>query len=268
MGWTAEQPPGSVEHTRRSSSFGQQAGAYAAHRPGYPDAAVRWALDPVTETSTDDLSALRVLDLAAGTGKLTEVLVRLGADVVAVEPDSEMVAELRRRVPTVTAFTGRAEDIPAPDASFDAVLVGQAFHWFDSERAVPEIARVVRAGGVLALLWNVDDARVAWVEGLTQVTEEHRTFAWWRDTEPLTSEAFAAVSRREFEHRHQQTTDAIVARTATHSNVLVMADDERAQLLARVRGYLRARPETASGAFVLPMLTGVVRATRSTHAPS
>ncbi|HZC27821.1 MAG TPA: class I SAM-dependent methyltransferase, partial [Actinopolymorphaceae bacterium] len=159
MGWTAEQPPGGAEHARRSSSFGQQAGGYAAYRPGYPDAAVRWALEPVVDPTADDLSGLRVLDLAAGTGKLTEALVRLGADVVAVEPDVEMVAELRRRVPVVQVFSGRAEDIPATDASFDAVLVGQAFHWFDTERAVLEIARVVRAGGVLALLWNFDDAR-------------------------------------------------------------------------------------------------------------
>ncbi|HZC26355.1 MAG TPA: hypothetical protein VE287_04985, partial [Actinopolymorphaceae bacterium] len=104
-------------------------------------------------------------------------------------------------------------------------------------------------------------------EGLTQVTESGRTYAWWREADPLTSEEFAATTRQEFETRHHQTTDAIVARTATHSNVLVLPDDERAQLLARVRGYLRARPETASGAFVLPMVTGVVRATRAPHLP-
>jgi ubiquinone/menaquinone biosynthesis C-methylase UbiE len=97
---------------RRGSSFGAAAAAYAEHRPGYAQDAVRWALAPVR-----DRRPLRVLDLAAGTGKLTATLVRLGAEVTAVEPDPAMLAEFRRSLGSVRALSGRAEDIPLPDAS-------------------------------------------------------------------------------------------------------------------------------------------------------
>src|SRR5262249_54933891 len=130
-----------------SSSFGTAAGAYAEHRPDYAQAAVSWAL----ETAPGP----RVLDLGAGTGKLTGTLVALGVDVVAVEPDPAMLAELHRSLPAVRALPGSAESIPLPDASVDAVLSGNAMHWFDMDLAGPEIARVLAPGGVLAGLWNV-----------------------------------------------------------------------------------------------------------------
>ena len=153
-------------HARRASSFGATAAEYAEHRPDYPAAGIRWALEPVGEPA-----GLRVLDLAAGTGKLTAGLLALGVDVVAaVEPDDEMRAELTRQLPGVRALPGTAEEIPLPDGAVDAVLVGQAMHWFDLDRAFPEIARVLRPGGVLAGLWNADDRSVAWVDGLVQVS--------------------------------------------------------------------------------------------------
>ena len=129
--------PSGAENTdsvaRQASSFGTAAAAYAEHRPGYADAAVDWALSPVR-----DRHPLRVLDLAAGTGKLTATLVGLAAEVTAVEPDPAMLAELRRELgsaPALRALAGTAEEIPLPDASVDAVLVGQAMHWFDLDRA-------------------------------------------------------------------------------------------------------------------------------------
>ena len=147
------------------SSFGTAAAAYAEHRPGYADAAVRWALSPAGTRKP-----LRVLDLAAGTGKLTATLVRLGAEVTAVEPDPAMLAEFQREFGSVRSLPGTAEDIPLPSASFDAVLVGQAMHWFDLDRAIPEIARVLTPSGVLGALWNVDDDRGSWVEMLAQIS--------------------------------------------------------------------------------------------------
>ena len=123
-------------------SFGAAAAAYAEHRPDYARAAVRWALERAPGP--------RVLDLGAGTGKLTAVMAALGADVIAVEPDPAMLAELRRALPDVRALPGRAEAIPLPDASVDAVLVGDALHWFDMAVAGPEIARVLVPGGILA----------------------------------------------------------------------------------------------------------------------
>jgi ubiquinone/menaquinone biosynthesis C-methylase UbiE len=120
-----------------SSSFGTAAAAYAEHRPDYAQAAVRWALAAAPGP--------RVLDLGAGTGKLTATLVALGAEVIAVEPDPAMRTELRRTVPTVRALAGSAELVSLPDASVDAVLAGNALHWFDMDIAGPEIASVRRA---------------------------------------------------------------------------------------------------------------------------
>ena len=144
------------------SSFGAAAAAYAEHRPDYAQAAVRWALEPAP--------GLRVLDLGAGTGKLTATLVALGAEVIAVEPDPAMLTELGRTVPTARALSGSAEAIPLPDASVDAVLAGNAMHWFDMAVAGPEIARVLAPGGILAGLWNVMDDGVEWVAGLARIS--------------------------------------------------------------------------------------------------
>lgn len=150
------------ERLHHSSSFGAAAAAYAEHRPDYAQAAVCWALEPAPGP--------RVLDLGAGTGKLTATLVALGADVVAVEPDPAMLTELRRSLPGVRALPGSAEVMPLPDASVDAVLAGNAMHWFDMAVAGPEIARVLAPGGILAGLWNVMDDRVDWVAGLARVS--------------------------------------------------------------------------------------------------
>src|SRR3954454_13116307 len=128
------------ERERRGLSFGPAAADYERVRPSYPGSAVAWLVG--TEPQ-------RVLDLGAGTGKLTRVIVALGHDVVAVEPLPEMRAELSAALPTVETHAGSAEAIPLADASVDAVVVGQAFHWFDQARAVPELARVLRPGGVL-----------------------------------------------------------------------------------------------------------------------
>ena len=185
----AESSEGEAEAADRllhGSSFGAAAAAYAEHRPGYAEAAVRWALEPVR-----DRQPARVADIGAGTGKLTTKLADLGAEVTAVEPDPQMLAELRRAMPAVRSVPGSAEQIPLPDASLDAVLAGQAMHWFDMGRALPEIARVLRPGGVLAGLWNVDDDRVGWVAGLAEISkrESSITLTRWRDS--------AAKSRQE-----------------------------------------------------------------------
>ncbi|WP_269854488.1 class I SAM-dependent methyltransferase [Streptomyces sp. RPT161] len=243
---------------RRASSFGGHAGAYAEHRPDYPVAAVRWAVEPVADPSTP-----RVLDLGAGTGKLTEVLLRCGFQVTAVEPDAGMLAELRRRMPRVDAREGSAEAIPVPDASFDAVLVGQAFHWFDHDRALPEIGRVLRPGGVLAALWNRDDDRVEWIEGLQEVARGEASSTRRYDQRRLPAHpAFGAWELAEFPHAQRRTADSLTATIGTHSHTLVIPADEREALLGRIRGYLASRPETASGEFDLPMVTLTVRCVR------
>ncbi|MCG5462160.1 class I SAM-dependent methyltransferase [Micromonospora sp. NPDC053740] len=249
------------------SSFGAAATAYAQHRPDYAQAAVRWALEPAP--------GLRVLDLGAGTGKLSATLAAVGADVVAVEPDPAMLAELRRTQPGVNALPGSAEAIPLPDASVDAVLAGNALHWFDMAVAGAEIARVLAPGGILAGLWNIMDDRIDWVAGLERVSGSaaigpRDTLSSWRAATagmlvPSTglTARFGSAEQVEFPHGQRRTADSLVATLATRAGMLVMPDEEREATLGRIRSFLGSRSETAHGEFTLPMLTGVLRARRS-----
>lgn len=247
------------------SSFGAAATAYAEHRPDYARAAVRWALEPAP--------GARVLDLGAGTGKLTAALVDLGAEVVAVEPDPAMLAELRHTHPAVRALQGSAEAIPLPDASVDAVLAGNAMHWFDMAVAGAEIARVLAPGGILAGLWNVMDDRVEWVAGLERVSGSaaigpRDTLSNWRNATagmhlPVTGPArFGSPEQDEFPHGQRRTAGSLVQTLATRAGMLVMRDQERQATLGRIRAFLDSRPQTAIGEFTLPMLTGVLRVRR------
>ena len=264
----AESEAEAADRLLHGSSFGAAAAAYAEHRPGYAEAAVRWALEPV-----QDGQPVRVADVGAGTGKLTVTLVGLGAEVTAVEPDPQMLAELRRTMPEVRSVPGSAEEIPLPDASLDAVLAGQAMHWFDMDRALPEIARVLRPGGVLAGLWNVDDDRVGWVAGLAEMSKRKSsiTLTTWRGSaaksrqEQLLGEAsdlFSTAEVGEFGHGQTRTADSLLATIGTHSHLLVMEEAERARLLARVGDFLRSQPETAHGEFTLPLVTVGLRVRR------
>jgi SAM-dependent methyltransferase len=243
----------------RARSFGTAAAAYATHRPGYPDRAIAWALDPVSERPD-----LRLLDLGAGTGKLTAALLLRGS-VIAVEPDPAMIAELRARIPSVVAMKGTAEQIPLPDASVDAVLAGQAWHWFDKEIAMPEIARVLRPGGVLAAMWNGDDPRVDWVRGLHDAGAWESTVVRAPDEIPRlpANPQFSAPSEyAEFANPVRTTADGLIATLRTHSWALTAEPAEREAALRRVRDYLAMRPETSAGEFELPLVTDVVRALR------
>ncbi|GJF35135.1 type 11 methyltransferase [Kitasatospora sp. NE20-6] len=257
-----------MDHDERllhSSSFGAAAAAYAEHRPDYAQAAVRWVLEAAPGS--------RVLDLGAGTGKLTATLVASGAEVVAVEPDPAMLSELRRALPTVRALPGSAEVIPLPDASVDAVLAGNAMHWFDMAVAGPEIARVLAPGGVLGGLWNVIDDRVGWAAELERVggsaaVGPRDTLGNWRTATsdlhlPDTGAArFGWPEQAEFPHGQRRTADSLVATLATRAGMLVMPPQEREATLGRIRAFLASSPETAHGGFTLPMLTGVLRVRR------
>jgi len=211
-----------------------------------------------------------VLDLGAGTGKLTASLAALGADVTAVEPDAAMLAELRRGLPEVRALGGSAEAIPLPDGSVDAVLCGQAMHWFDMSRAVPEIARVLVPGGVLGAMWNADDDRVEWVAALEEATggagspslSRWRAVAAYFGADQFGASLFTAVEHAEFGNPVAHTVDSYVAVLATHSQVLIMEPAARERVLARARDFLASRPETADGRFELPMVTSVLRTGR------
>ena len=142
------------DRAARSRSFESVASEYERHRPEYPEEAVRWAVE---QFGLD--SGAHVLDVGAGTGKLTRGLVALGFDVVAVEPGASMLNQLRTAVPEAEALEGPAEAIPLPDESVEAAFAAQAYHWFDREQALPELHRVLSPGGGLALLWNWWDER-------------------------------------------------------------------------------------------------------------
>jgi SAM-dependent methyltransferase len=152
--------------------------------------------------------------------------------------------------------------------------VGQAMHWFDLNLAIPEIARVLVPGGVLAGLWNVDDDRVDWVADLAQISKGRAnvTLRRWRDQIALSrrerlaaagSGLFETPEIGEFAHGQRRTADSLVATIGTHSNLLVLDEPDRARMLAKVRDFLNARPQTAAGEFVLPMVTAVLRAIRT-----
>lgn len=239
---------------------------YARHRPGYPLDAVRWCVAPLAR----EFAGLRVLDLGAGTGKLTAQLAGLGALVTAVDPDEAMLGELRRRLPSARVLPGRAEAIPLPDATVDAVLCGQSLHWFTLSGALPEIARVLVPGGTLGALWNSDDDRVAWVAGLQEAAEgaaapslsRRRVEAAGFETGQFGDALFAPVERAEFPNAQVLTADALVELVGTHSKLLVKEPGDRARVLAKIRSYLASRPETAEGEFELPLVTSVIRAVR------
>src|SRR5690348_12905637 len=139
---------------RQASSFGVAADEYDTQRPTYPAEAVAWAVG--------DEPGRRVVDLGAGTGILTRMLLALGHTALPVEPDPEMRRRLAERSPDTQPLAGSAEAIPLPDGSVDAVMAGQAYHWFDPETAHREIGRVVRPGGVFAPIWNIRDESVPW----------------------------------------------------------------------------------------------------------
>ncbi|MGI5503451.1 class I SAM-dependent methyltransferase [Lentzea sp. CA-135723] len=245
-------------HARRADSFGAQAEAYAEHRPDYPVAAIRWALEPLGTTERLD-----VLDLAAGTGKLTSVLCAEGHRVTAVEPNEQMLSELVRRVHGVRALPGHAEHIPVPDQTVDAVFVGTAFHWFDQERALPEIARVLRPGGVLVAMWIVEDPDVEWLSELSEVSEGSVESGRNTPSEIMAHPAFGPADNAVFPHAlRRESPEEVVATTNTYSRMLVIDDEERAAINKKMLAFLRERPETSNGPFDVPLRAEAYRMVR------
>ena len=239
---------------RRANSFGARASAYAEHRPDYPAEAIRWVLEPLGEGQH------QVLDLGAGTGKLTGGLLAEGHHVTAVEPDEAMLSELVRHHGAARALPGTAERIPLPDGTVDAVVVGQAFHWFDATRAVPEIARVLRPRGVLAVMWNDYDDSTPWVAEFVRTTHSSVSAQDELAFDPMTGhELFTDTVSRVFRHVHRRTAESLVAMVNTHSHALLIPEEERAELNARMLAFLKSRPETAEDGFDLPLITYVKR---------
>lgn len=213
-------------------SYGHVAAAYHRGRPTYPAEAVRWLLGPEPRI---------VLELGAGTGRLTEELVRQGHAVHATDPDPQMLEVLREQVPDCSTRQASAEDIPANDASVDVVVVGQAFDSFDHERALPEIARVLRPDGHLALIHHERDARIPWVRRLGNlIGNEDQGF----EPEALVaSSLFGFVEDHSFKHWQDVNRDSIVdlalSRPAIASLDTAAQEERIAQVLAFYDDYGR-----------------------------
>ena len=219
----------------RARSFDDVAVEYERRRPGYPPAAVEWLARRL-----DLRPGRRVLDLGAGTGKLTRQLVATGADVVAVEPGPPMLAQLRASLPRVEALVGAAEAIPLPDASVDAATAGQAYHWFDPERAVPELHRVLRPGGALGLIWNWWDVRDPLQRRIVELTSGVAALADEADEREPDSRFFTELDHEHFEWKEETTAEALVARLETTSFVLTSSPEQRDAILSEVRELAEA----------------------------
>jgi SAM-dependent methyltransferase len=236
-------------------SFDLAAEEYEATRPSYPDEVLD--LVPVPADAT-------VLDLGAGTGKLTRVLARRYARVVAVEPLDGMRGILERVVPEVEALPGRAEDIPLDDASVDAVFTAQAFHWFDHRRALPEIGRVLRPGGVLAVVWNgPDETRSNPLPGeyLAYLRELRRERSTLDEQTPfrdfIAYGPFGQVEEGTVPHDHVLDRTEQLDNARSVSWIASRDPDERDRVVARLGELL---PE---GVYSVPNLANLLWATRS-----
>jgi len=213
--------------TDRARSFGSVAEAYDRGRPTYPAEAVAWLAGGEAKV---------VLELAAGTGKLTRELVDQGHAVFATEPDEAMLEVLRERVPEVSAKVATAESIPANDRSVDVVVVAQAFHWFDHDVALAEIARVLKPGGHLALVWNSRDERIPWVRRMGDILGRQDLDTSSAD-HLVQSEHFGFVEEATFKHWQEVNRETILDLARSRSTVTTMGEADREEHLAHVLAF-------------------------------
>jgi SAM-dependent methyltransferase len=245
-------------HESAARGFALAPEAYERGRPTYPAEAIERL---VRELRVEP--GRRVLDLAAGTGKLTRRLAETGATVVAVEPVEAMRARLVRALPEGEALAGTAEAVPLRGRSVDAVTVGQAFHWFDGDAALAEIHRVLRPKGRLGLIWNVKDESVDWVRRLAEIIEPHRGDApkvasgAWKDAFERTR-LFTSLERARFAFVHETDLATVIARVTSISFIAALPDEEVERIVAQVRELVATHPETRGGnVFPLRYRTGV-----------
>lgn len=220
---------------RRAGSFGAAAGAYERGRPPYPPEAIPWLVPDRART---------VVDLGAGTGKLSRALRAPDREVIAVEPSAGMREEFARVLPDIRVLDGTGEAIPLPDASADALVCAQAWHWVDPARAVPEAARVLRPGGTLGLVWNFRDDSVPWVAELDGLLREIAAPSTDDRGADRVGPPFGPLERRDFRWSHPTGPELIHDMVASRSYVITLEPAARAALLARVDALVEAhRPE-------------------------
>jgi SAM-dependent methyltransferase len=216
----------------RALSFGQVADDYEATRPG-------WPLEPFAEVLAHFGVRARpdVVDVAAGTGKLTRTLALLAGTLVAVEPDPDLRDVIARVLPDVPVLSGTAEALPLAEASADVITAGQAFHWFDLERAAAEFARVLRPGGVLIAGWNVSVGTGSWYDDVIEYLESENPAHLPASQRDWTA-AFNALERYEglyetsFPHAQPTSVAGFERLLGTHSATIRLTPERRARLIA------------------------------------
>ncbi|HKH26460.1 MAG TPA: methyltransferase domain-containing protein [Acidimicrobiia bacterium] len=234
-------------HEVAEEGFGREAETYERVRPSYPADAVAWLVDGL------GLEPGRVvLDLAAGTGKFTRLLVPSGATVLAAEPVDGMRRRFLAAVPGVPVIGAVAEALPVARGALDAITVAQAFHWFDADRAFDEFARVLQLGGRVGLIWNARDRSSDWVNEVWSIMDRVEKRAPWRDHEHWRDSALGARSAfgplhaETFRHEQSISPEGVVDRIASVSHVAVLPPAERERVLDEVRGVLTHHPDTRS----------------------
>jgi SAM-dependent methyltransferase len=240
----------SEKKSEQAASFDRAAEVYERARPEYPADAVERMLPADART---------VLDLGAGTGKLTRALATRGLEVFAVDPAPKMLDQLRTAIPGATVSAGTAEDIPLADASVDAVVVGQAWHWVDQDAAIPSVARVLRPGGTLGLIWNLRDDRVPWVSRLTAVMHpaEGEIFM---ETGVIEHGPFGEIESASFEWSHDFARDGLLDLLRSRSYFITAPEAEQASILRGVNELLDTDPDVGGQkSWSMPYVTRAFR---------
>lgn len=225
-----------MPHPVAIEGFSADPARYESGRPGYPGEAVAAILEFAGDA---DL----IVDLGAGTGKLTRRLADSDATVVAVDPVTAMTRLIRRSAPSAHVVTGVAEALPFRDAGVDCVTVAQAVHWFDADRAWPELERVIRPGGTLAILANIRLREVAWVDALWSLMDEAERDAPWKQPGRMPMalpHGFTPPIAAQFRHKVGMTEDSVIARLSSVSHIAMLDDARRAGFERRAREIVRS----------------------------
>jgi SAM-dependent methyltransferase len=238
-------------HQTRAASFGPAAAEYDRGRPSYPGDAVDWMIPAGTKTA---------VDLGAGTGKFTQLLVARGLEVTAVDPSEGMLAQLRASVPGVATAEGTAEMLPLPDDFADLVTAAQAWHWVDGERGFPEVARVLKPGGSLALVWNFRDNRDGWMKRFGEIISD-RDEGLEVDGVRRAHPQFEEFEYEVFSWSQTLTREGLIDLVKSRSIYLVASPDEQQSVLDKVGELLDSHPELAGRTtYELPYRTHSFRA--------
>jgi ubiquinone/menaquinone biosynthesis C-methylase UbiE len=235
---------------RQAASFDRAADVYERARPEYPEDAVDWLIPPDAKT---------VLDLGAGTGKLTRALAARGLDVIAVDPSPKMLAQLSNSLPGAVVHEGTAEDIPIADASVDAVFAAQAWHWVDQDVALPSVARVLKPGGTLGLVWNIRDESTPWVKRLSEIVHSSNAEIFVEEGK-IKRGPFGEIETAEFSWAQEFDRSRLIELVRSRSYFITAPEAERTRILVEVNKLVDTDPELAAADhWTMPYVTRAFR---------